>query len=345
MSFNSIFGLGSHSPDASLKGLYWGQDDAASATIDDALGGTDGTLSTGNSEDFSGTGPNLWLAKGLEFSGSESVTLPILLNGVSAITVFGWFRVDTFTEYDGLIFTRDVSPYSGSNGLSLSSGAGQFNSRIANNSVSSSNSVVTVGNWQFAALRYTGSNQQIWTNGSQVGTGSKSGSVTVTDNWRIGYDDFNAGRRLQGAWAGVGLADKAFSDAEFDEAEDGPEPISFVAPSLSGTETEGQTLTCSSGTWGLDSPFSGGSNGTITYSYQWTRSDDGAGTGEANIGGSTSSTYTLQAGDVGKYLRCYVRASNDGGHDVAADTASNFSGAIVSSGGGPITRGGLLLAF
>jgi hypothetical protein len=37
--------------------------------------------------------------------------------------------------------------------------------------------------------------------------------------------------------------------------------------------------------------------------------------------------------DVGKFIRCRVRASNTGGHDPDADTNSNFTGAIQAAGG------------
>jgi hypothetical protein len=106
-------------------------------------------------------------------------------------------------------------------------------------------------------------------------------------------------------------------------------PLNTVDPALSGTETEGQTLTSTTGTWDSQS------NGTVTYGYQWTRSDDGAGTGEADISGATSSTYTLVTADVGKFIRCRVRGTNNGGFDSVEDTNSNMSGAIAASGGGP----------
>jgi hypothetical protein len=146
------------------------------------------------------------------------------------------------------------------------------------------------------------------------------GRLRTLDGWSPHYWD--------GGIAGTMVFNRALSKAEINELRLGPEPINTVAPVLSGTATQGQTLSVTDGIWGLDAPFSSGSNGTIYYSYQWTRSDNNSGLNETNISGATSSSYTLAAGDVGKYIRCYVRAGNDGGYDVGPGTASGFSAVV-----------------
>jgi hypothetical protein len=132
-----------------------------------------------------------------------------------------------------------------------------------------------------------------------------------------------------GRLAGAVAFSRALSHTEINELRLGPEPVNTAAPVLSGSATQGQSLSATTGTWGLDDPFASGSNGTIYYSYQWTRSDNNSGLNETNISGATSSSYTLSAADVGKYIRCYVRAGNDGGYDRGAGVASGFS-ALVS---------------
>ena len=81
-------------------------------------------------------------------------------------------------------------------------------------------------------------------------------------------------------------------------------PVNTVAPALSGTAQEGQTLTCSTGTW-TGTP-------TITYTYQWKRNG-------SNIGSATNSTYTLVTADVGQSIKCTVTATNGAG-SVNADS-------------------------
>ena len=83
----------------------------------------------------------------------------------------------------------------------------------------------------------------------------------------------------------------------------GNAPSNSVAPALSGTAQEGQTLTCSTGTW----------SGSPTYTYQWKR--DGS-----NITSATNSTYTLVTADVGTSIKCTVTATNFSG---SADADSN----------------------
>lgn len=108
-------------------------------------------------------------------------------------------------------------------------------------------------------------------------------------------------------------------------------PSNTVAPVVSGTEEVGNSLSCSTGSWNTR----GG--GAITYTYQWTRSDDNSGTNEANISGETSSSYTLAVADVGSYIRCVVTATNSIGSTAAN---SNFTGEITATILSPMWVGG-----
>jgi hypothetical protein len=98
----------------------------------------------------------------------------------------------------------------------------------------------------------------------------------------------------------------------------------FASVALSGTETQGQTLTATPSTF---DPGSGVGEGT--HLYQWYRADDAAGTNEAAIAGETSLTYVLASADAGKFLRHGVKARN--GDYLVNDTIkySSYTGAIV----------------
>jgi hypothetical protein len=95
-------------------------------------------------------------------------------------------------------------------------------------------------------------------------------------------------------------------------------PTNTTAPSISGTATQGQTLTAAKGTW-TGSPTS--------YAYEW-QDCSTSGTGCTNISGATSSTYTLAAGDVGHTARVAVTATNSGG---SASGTSSQTATVASS--------------
>jgi RHS repeat-associated protein len=88
-------------------------------------------------------------------------------------------------------------------------------------------------------------------------------------------------------------------------------PSNNVAPNVTGSKGDGDTLTADHGTW-TGSP--------TTYSYQWLRCDS-TGASCTDVAGSTGSTYRLADGDVGSAMRVAVTASNDAGAGMAAPSA------------------------
>jgi len=101
-------------------------------------------------------------------------------------------------------------------------------------------------------------------------------------------------------------------------------PANTAAPAISGTTTEAQTLSASTGSWtGYPAP---------TFAYQWNRCDQAGGNCNA-IAGATSSSYTQLSADVGSTLRVTVTASNTAGSAPATSNATTK----VSSAAGPVT--------
>jgi len=78
-------------------------------------------------------------------------------------------------------------------------------------------------------------------------------------------------------------------------------PSSTALPAISGTPQQGQTLSVSNGSW---------TNNPTSYTYQW---QDCTSSSCSNVSGATSSTYTLQASDVGDTIDVAVTATNAGG--------------------------------
>lgn len=72
-------------------------------------------------------------------------------------------------------------------------------------------------------------------------------------------------------------------------------PYVLVAPYITGTNVEGNTLTLTVGEWGGNEP--------ITFTYQWLLNN-------ADIVGETSTTYVIDSGDIGQIISCRVTATN-----------------------------------
>lgn len=86
--------------------------------------------------------------------------------------------------------------------------------------------------------------------------------------------------------------------------------ISTTAPVVSGSWTEGSTLTTTNGTW----------NSSGTFTYQWQRSANNS-TWE-NISGATASSYVLTSSEASKYVRVQVLLSGTSGTDGVAYSVS-----------------------
>jgi hypothetical protein len=97
-------------------------------------------------------------------------------------------------------------------------------------------------------------------------------------------------------------------------------PANTALPTISGTATAGQTLTATAGTWTGTAP--------ISNTYQWQRCN-ATGAACTPIAGATSSTYVLQAADVGSTLRVAVTARNEAG----SQTATSGQTSVIAPAG------------
>ncbi|HEY7795157.1 MAG TPA: FG-GAP-like repeat-containing protein [Gaiellaceae bacterium] len=91
-------------------------------------------------------------------------------------------------------------------------------------------------------------------------------------------------------------------------------PGNTAAPVVTGTPQVGQSVGTSNGSW---------TNNPTAFAYQWQRCQGGS---CSNIGGATSSSYGIVAGDAGFTLAAVVRASNAGG----TTSASSAQTAVVT---------------
>jgi hypothetical protein len=110
------------------------------------------------------------------------------------------------------------------------------------------------------------------------------------------------------------------------EVSGGVPPVNTVAPAITGTAQEGQTVTCSTGTW-TGTP-------TITFAYQWKRN-------ASNIGSATNSTYTLVTADVSQSITCQVTATNGSGSANATSNTITPTAAVDPDAQAFITAAGI----
>ena len=126
------------------------------------------------------------------------------------------------------------------------------------------------------------------------------GSINNSIGWgQAANNTIGWGKSQIDSWAGA------------TDIDGGNSPSNSVAPAITGTAQEGQTLTCSSGTW----------SGSPTYTYQWKRNG-------SNITSATNSTYTLVTADVGQTIKCTVTATNF----IGSSTADSNSVTPTASG-------------
>jgi hypothetical protein len=101
-------------------------------------------------------------------------------------------------------------------------------------------------------------------------------------------------------------------------------PVNTAPPTISGTNTVGQTLTASDGTW---------SNAPTSFAYQWLRCN-GGGNSCASVTNETQKTYTLVGADAGHAMRVRVTATNADG-STSAQSAQTATVAAATSSAAP----------
>lgn len=93
-------------------------------------------------------------------------------------------------------------------------------------------------------------------------------------------------------------------------------PINTASPTVSGSTTQGQTLSVTNGSWNTNLAYA-----PTSYTYQWKRAG-------SNISGATSSTYATVTADIGNSITCTVTAVNNRG-TLSANSSNGIT--IVAS--------------
>lgn len=151
------------------------------------------------------------------------------------------------------------------------------------------------------------------------GIGTNGGGVAGT-NAGTGFTGANGGDGVANTGSGGGGGAYAYRSGHGGSGiviiKFGPlpsAPVNNVVPSVSGTTTNGQTLTGATGTWaGFPTP---------TYTYRWKRSSTASGS-YTNIAGATNTTYALTDDDIDMYIKFEVTATNASGSLVTLSSST-----------------------
>ena len=179
---------------------------------------------------------------------------------------------------------------------------------------------VTAGTWSPAATTYTFQ----WQRDDGTGFADVAGATGTT--YTLGDDDIGFPLQVVVTASNAFGATVATSAPTAAIATD--PPVNTGTPGIAGTAKRTFTLTASAGAW---------TPAGAAYTYQWQRD---TGSGFANIGGATASTYTLVAGDVAATVRVAVTATNvDGNATAYSAPTATVAAATPGSGTAPIVTG------
>ncbi len=154
----------------------------------------------------------------------------------------------------------------------------------------------------------------------RITLGGLSGGTTGNQRYlRVGSDhyDGSSGQPVTSDHTHVGSSQTTWLGAPGGGPPPPSPPSNTALPTISGTAQQGQTLSASTGTW---------SGNPTSFAYQWRRCNT-SGSGCADIGSATASSYLLAAADVGSTLRVRVTATNGAG----SSSAESAQTAVVSA--------------
>lgn len=350
-SYNELHNIGSqHSEDANSELDLLCNDNAANGTIvDRTSNGRNFTMLSGTTATITTAGPNSYLTAALDFSSGSywaRLLTPIISSSTNC-TLACWINTTIGNAGGGRPWYTERA----TNGVSIWK-MDAMNGSIASNShfithrdgsstltqaAPTTKPTLNDGNWHRVVYVKTGTNVEFFVDGVSSGSITLNGTDTMSGTIYVGLarDPYDSSSRSYAKQAHMVAMSRNWSSAEVSEDDNGPEPIYSTGASL---DSAGNFNV---GTWGLGGPFSGLSNGSLTYTVVAVTA------GGSVLDTANADTGTLDlSGNAGNICYLLARVANTGGGYDIGDKSTRTSGygssndgyyeiaSVVAAGGG-----------
>lgn len=209
----------SHSPVA-----YWRLGESSGTTAVDETASHNGTYQNDVTLGAEGAGIDEDTSAHFGGDSDDRVTVPSFDVSGSAVTLMGWFNVDSFN--DQRIVSKATGEQVADHYWMLGiNGTNTVRFRIKSGGTTTTTYEPTIpslsaGNWYFLAATYDGTNMSVYLNGVLIGTQSKSGTIDSASgvDVAIGNQPLGAGdRAFDGRLDEVAVIDQALTAIEIEE--------------------------------------------------------------------------------------------------------------------------------
>lgn len=316
-SYNQLLGLGpQHIEDTSIEGWWPCQDNAASTVVLDRSSNSRNMTASANTSTLNTAGPGGYLANALNFTSSAYATVGSLSISSFPLTLAMKMLSPSTTGNRYAFCASDAADVDRQAYIGCEGGLHQYCVRTrSDGAFDQARAITQTNSWRGVSGTDEGTRRELFVDGASQAT-----NTTTFTPFTISAYDLGRLGDLSPSYSDQAIADavafsRVLSGTEIDQHYKGPEPT-YVSGAVLATGGYFDV-----GTWDLEAPFNGTTNGAITYEVVAATADgtvvDTATTATGSLNLSSARNETV-------YL--LVRASNTGGYDIGdSDTrTSNY---------------------